>query len=173
MVPFNISPESVLHLKELVKRSPEAKPEYGVRLYISGLCGFGPEWSLTLDVYDPALDECCEFDDLKVIVERDLLNAVGGLDVQYEAMDDGEGGGFLITALAPESQALYGGGCGGCGGCGGGCQSGGCGGGCHDGGCGGGCHSGGCGGGCHDGGCNGNCDECGGDCDCCDGCQEE
>ena len=160
MVPFNISPESVKQLKKLVERSPEAKAEHGVRLYISGLCGFGPEWSLTLDTYDAALDECCEFDGLKVIVERDLLQAVGGLDVQYENMadanDDEDAGGFLITALAPEIQALYSGG-----GCGGGCHSGGCGG-CHSGGCGG-CHSGGCGdcGSCGDCGDCGDCGSCG------------
>ena len=141
MVPFTISEESVQHLKELLAREAHARPDQGIRIYISGLSGFGPEWSLTLDTYVQEIDECCEFDELKVIVERELLEAVGGLDVQYESMADG--GGFLITALAPEVQALYGGGChGGCGGCHGGC------------------------GGCH-GDCDGNCDNCEGNCGCC------
>ncbi len=137
MVPFKISDECVRQLKRLMERTPEARPEHGIRVYISGLANGGPEWSLTLDTYCPETDECCQFDDLKVIIERDLLEAVGGLDVQYESFDDDdEAGGFLITALDPEIQALYGG-------CGGNCSS--CHGGCH------GCH-GGCG---HE-----HCDDC-------------
>ena len=116
MVPFTISEESVIHLKELLAREANVRPGQGIRIYISGLSGYGPEWSLTLDDYSQDTDECCEFDELKVIVERDLLNSVGGLDVQYEAME--EGGGFLITALDPELRELFGGG-----GCGCGCGS--------------------------------------------------
>ena len=122
MVPFRISEESVEHLKDLLSREKNARPGQGIRIYISGLSSYGPEWSLTLDDYAQETDECCEFDALKVIVERALLEAVGGLDVQYEAME--EGGGFLITALDPELKDIFGGGCG-CGGCHGGCA------GCH------------------------------------------
>ena len=150
MAPLRISELSVLKLRELIAREPNRLPSQGIRLYISGLSAYGPEWSLMLDNYAQEVDECCEFDDLKVIVERELLEAVGGLDVQYEAMADDDGG-FLITALDPAVQALYGGGCGG--GCHGGC--GGCGGGCH-----GGC--GGCGGDC-----SGDCGDCNGDCESC------
>ena len=127
MVPFQISEESVAQLKALMARTPEARPEHGIRIYISGICNGGPEWSLTLDAFDPEFDECCEFDGLKVLVERSLLESVGGLDVQYEAYGE-DAGGFLITALDPEVQALYnrgsaccGGGCGGCHGCHGHC----------------------------------------------------
>lgn len=141
MTPFIISDESVLQLRKLLDRTPNVKPDQGIRIYISGLCNGGPEWSLTLDTFQPEFDECCEFDGLKVIVERELLNAVGGLNVQYEAID--EDGGFLITALDPEVQALYGGGCSG------NCSS------CH------GCHS--CHGGCHDH-CSGDCSNCSEDC---------
>lgn len=140
MVPFKISDESVRQLKALISRTPEARPEHGIRIYISGLSNGGPEWSLTLDTYSPDADECCDFDGLKVMIERDVLEAVGGIDVQYESFDeDDEAGGFLITALDPEVQALYGGGCSGnCGSCHGGCH------GCH-----GSCHS-----------CDGECDDC-------------
>ena len=131
---LNISPESVIHLRELIKNTENVSPDHAIRLYISGFGHFGPEWSLSLDVYEPELDECCDFDGMRVIIERELLQAVGGIDVQYES--EGDGGGFLITARDPEFQALYFGGCGGCGGCG-------CGGGCGEcGGCGG---CGGCG----------------------------
>ena len=112
---LHISPESIIQLKELWNRS-ETRSDMAIRLYISGFSLSGPEWGLSLDTYSPDLDECCDFDEFRVIVERDLLHAVGGLDVQYES--DGEGGGFLITAGDPEVQALYGCGCG-CGGCGG------------------------------------------------------
>ena len=135
MAPFRISELSVAKLHDLLARTPDRLPTQGIRLYISGMSTFGPEWSLMLDNYSQELDECCEFDGLKVIVERELLEAVGGLDVQYEALAD-EAGGFLITALDPAVQALYGGGCGG------GCSS---------------CH-GGCGG-CH-GSCSGDCGNC-------------
>lgn len=145
MAPFRISELSVTKLHELLARTPDRLPTQGIRLYISGMSTFGPEWSLMLDNYSQELDECCEFDGLKVIVERELLEAVGGLDVQYEALADEEGG-FLITALDPAVQALYGG-------CGGGCSS--CHGGC--GGCHGGC-SGDCGN-CHDSGCHCHPDE--------------
>ena len=147
MAPFRISEESVIKLKELLKRSPNRLPTQGIRLYISGLSAYGPEWSLMLDNYSQEVDECCEFDDLKIIVERELLEAVGGLDVQYEPMAD-EDGGFLITALDSAVQGLYsGGGCGGCGGCHGGCGD------CHD--------CGDCDGDCHGGcGCHGGCSEC-------------
>ena len=148
MVPFLISDESVAQLRVLMARTPEARPEHGVRIYISGICNGGPEWSLTLDAFDPEFDECCEFDGLKVIVERSLLESVGGLDVQYENYgDDEDAGGFLITALDPEVQALYnrGASCG-CGGCSG----------CH------GCHG-------HCGDCE-DCGDCDGDCDSCGNC---
>lgn len=154
MVPFKISEESVKQLREVVARSPQASAEYAVRIYISGLSNNGPEWGLTLDQYAPEVDECCDFDGFRVIVERELLEAVGGLEVEYELFDD-ENGGFIITPLDPEVQSLYsscgGGCCGGCGGCSG------CGG-CHDdddeNGCDCGCHDddendgGCCGGGC-------------------------
>ena len=163
MVPFQLSPESIRQLQRLLARTPEARPEHGIRIYISGICNGGPEWSLTLDAFDPEFDECCEFDGLKVIVERSLLESVGGLDVQYECYDDDdEAGGFLITALDPEVQNLYnrpancGGHCAGCAGCGG----------CH-GHCGCGCDD--CDGDCDD--CDGDCDHCDGDCDHCDGCE--
>ena len=134
-------------MKILLARTPETRPEHGIRIYISGLCGAGPEWNLTLDTFSPDCDECCEFDGLKVMIEREILEAVGGINVEYESFDDDEDcGGFLITCLDPEVQALCdsgcGGGCGGCGGCGGGCHS-----------CGGGCH------GCHDGCCHDSCDD--------------
>ena len=128
---LNISPESVIQLRELWSRT-ENRSDYAIRLYISGFGCEGLEWGLTLDSYDPALDECCDFDDFRVIVERELLHAVGGVDVQYESY--GEGGGFLITARDSDVQSLYGGcgggcGCGGhCGSCGGHCES--CGGHC-------------------------------------------
>ena len=134
---LNISPESILQLRQLWQRS-ETRSDLAIRLYISGFSLSGPEWSLTLDTYAPDLDECCDFDDFRVIVERDLLHAVGGLDVQYES--DGEGGGFLITVRDPEVQALCG--------CGGGC------GGCHGCDCSGGCH------GCDCADCSGHCEDC-------------
>ena len=134
---LNISPESVIQLRELLSRTEALKPKQGIRLYISGLSMYGPEWSLSIDNYDAELDECCDFDGMLVFIERELLSAVGGLDVQYEATE--EGGGFLITARDPDVQSLYGGGCGcGCGGCHGNCEEcGSCGdcGDCH------GCHS--------------------------------
>ena len=127
---LNISPESVIHLRELLNSTENVNPDHAIRLYISGFGHFGPEWSLSLDVYEPELDECCDFDGMRVIIERELLQAVGGIDVQYES--EGEGGGFLITARDPEFQALYfGGGCG-CGGCGGCGDCGSCGGCGHD-----------------------------------------
>ena len=110
---LNISPEAVLNLRILWAR--ENKPaNSGIRLYISGFGFDGPEWSLAVDTYVPDLDECCDFGDFRVLVERELLKAVGGLDVQFEA--DGDGGGFLVTAGDPDVQALSGcgGGCDGC-----------------------------------------------------------
>ena len=117
---LNISAESVIHLRELLERMENVRPNQAIRLYISGFGHFGPEWSFSMDEYEPELDECCDFGNMRVIIERELLEAVGGIDVQYEAY--GDGGGFLITARDPEFQALYfnsGCGCGGCGGCGG------------------------------------------------------
>ncbi len=136
MVPFNISEESVRQMKLIMERTPEKRPEHGIRIYISGLCGAGPEWNLTLDTFSPDCDECCEFDGLRVMIERDILESVGGISVEYESFDDDEDcGGFLITCLDPQVQALYDtGGCGAC--CGGKCH--GCHGGCH------GCHDGCC-----------------------------
>lgn len=123
MVPFIISEESVNQLKRLMARTPEARPGQGIRIYMSGLCHGGPEWSLTLDHFEADADECCEFDGLKVMIERALLEAVGGLQVEFEGYDEDGAGGFLITSLDPEVQALYG-----CGGCAGGCSA--CAGGC-------------------------------------------
>ncbi len=123
MAPILISDPTVQQLRAILARSPEARPEHAIRLYISGLSESGPEWSLSLDTYSPDADECCDFDGLRVIIERGLLEAVGGIRVEYEAMpaDDGsDDGGFLIEGLDPDFQALYrpcGGGCGGCGGC--------------------------------------------------------
>lgn len=136
---LNISAESVIQLRELWLRS-ENRENYAIRLYISGFSYEGLEWGLTLDSYDPESDECCDFEDFRVIVERELLHAVGGLDVQYE--NYGEGGGFLITAKDSDIQSLYGG----CSGCGG--------------------HCGSCGG--HCGSCGGHCESCGEHCESCD-----
>ena len=121
MTPLIISDESIRQFRALIDRTPNVPAGHGIRIYISGLGSGGPEWSLTTDAFDPALDECCEFDGLKIIVDRELLEAVGGLDVQFENVD--EDGGFLITPLAPEVQALYdhGGCCGDCSHCRGGC----------------------------------------------------
>lgn len=127
MVPFRISDESVVQLRKILKLTSEARPEHAIRIYISGLSQVGPEWNLSLDTYSPETDECCEFDDLRVIVERELLEAVGGLEVGYESFDDDEAGGFVITPLDPNVMNLYSDSCGCCGGCGG------CGGCCHHG----------------------------------------
>ena len=143
MVPFRVSDDSVKQFKALIERTPQAKPQSCVRIFISGLSHCGPEWGLTLDEFSPEIDECCEIDGLRVIVERGLLEAVGGIEVEFES-DGEEDGGFVITPLDPDVQSFAAGcgcGCGGCGGCGGGCHS--------EGGCAG-CHSegscGGCGG---------------------------
>ena len=99
MTPLIISDESIRQFRALIDRTPNVPAGHGIRIYISGLGSGGPEWSLTTDAFDPALDECCEFDGLKIIVDRELLEAVGGLDVQFENVD--EDGAFLITPLAP------------------------------------------------------------------------
>ncbi len=138
MVPFRVSNDSVKQFKALIQRTPQAKPQSCVRIFISGLSHCGPEWGLTLDEFSPEIDECCEIDGLRVIVERGLLEAVGGIEVEYESdgedADGEDAGGFVITPLDPDVQSFAAGcgcGCGGCGGCGGGCPSeGGCGGGC-------------------------------------------
>lgn len=132
MAPFRISDDSVTQLKALIARTPNAKPEHAVRIFISGLSHCGPEWGLTLDAFSPEIDECCDMDGLKVIIERDLLEAVGGIEITYENdEEDEEAGGFVITPLDPDVQSFCscGGGCGGCGGCGGSCggSCGGCG----------------------------------------------
>ena len=109
MAPILISEPTVQQLRAILARSPEARPEHAIRLYISGLSESGPEWSLSLDTYSPDADECCDFDGLRVIIERGLLEAVGGIRVEYEAMpaDDGsDDGGFLIEGLDPDFQAL-------------------------------------------------------------------
>lgn len=104
MLPFQISDEAVRQMKALLERTPNVAPNSSIRLIISGLsvCS-GPDWGLTLDEYSPEIDECCDFDGLRVIVERELLEAVGGLSVEYETDDDDpDAGGFLITPLDPE-----------------------------------------------------------------------
>ena len=91
------------------------------------------------------------FDMRKIMQSAGWVKAMELEGENSENLHDDDDGGFLITALDPAVQALYGGGCGG--GCHGGC--GGCGGGCH-----GGC--GGCGGDC-----SGDCGDCNGDCESC------
>ena len=134
MKEFRISPEAVKQLRFLRDASIEAKPEHAVRVFMSmGFCG-GPQWGFSLDTYRPDTDECCDFDDMKIVIERDLLEAMGGIDVSLLAEDE-ESDSFLVSPLDPDVNAFFEQqqqGCGGCHGCGGGCHGcGGCGG-CHD-----------------------------------------
>ncbi len=171
MKEFRISDEAVARLRTLKAASVEARPDHAVRIYMDlAFCG-GPQWGFMLAMYDENVDECCDFDGFKIIIDRDLLEGMGGIDVQL--VDDDEfGDSFLVTPLDPNVQAFFEaskqsgcgchGGCGGCGGCHGGC---GCGGDDE-------CGCGGCGG-CH-GGCGCDCDDeddC--DCGCCHGHHED
>lgn len=156
MVPFIIKDEAVEQIRTIYDRMEKKKPNASVRLIITILSiAYGPEWAFTLDEYSPEIDECCDFDGLRVIIERSLLEATGGLTIEYEAdKDDPESGNFVIIPAdhdVDEFISKYGyyftqipwdfsrcgssGGCGGCGSCGG------------------------CGG-CGDGECDGNCDCC-------------
>ena len=162
MKEFRISDEAVRQLRVLRDASVEARPEHAVRVFMNmGFCG-GAQWGFSLDTYSEEDDECCDFDGLRIIVARDLLEAMGGLDISLMEDDDEESDSFLVLPLDPEVNAFLGQTRGGCGGChGGGC------GGCH-GGCG--CHAHGeasdacCG---YD--CDGECGHCDGECGHCDG----
>lgn len=135
MKEFRISEEAVAALRALKEASPEAKPDHAIRVYMMmGFCG-GPQWGFMLGEYDENTDECCEFDGLKFIVESDLLEAMGGLDISIVPSDEDGEDCFMVIPLDPDAQAFFeqqSHGCGGCGGCHGGC--GGCHGGCscHD-----------------------------------------
>ncbi len=137
MKDFHISDDAVAALRALKAASPEAKPEHAIRVYMMmGFCG-GPQWGFMLDDYHEDTDACCDFDGLRFIVENDLLDAMGGLDISTAPAEDGADC-FLVTPIDPDVQAFFeqqGHGC--------------------DGHC----------GSCH-GGCGGHCHECHGDCDC-------
>jgi len=126
MKPFNISSEAVDQLRILRQEAEAAQPEEAVRLYIAGFGYSGLDWGIALDAFDVDKDAVCEYGDFRVIIEAELLEAVGGIDISYENSAEGDGG-FLIAPLAPEFEKIFAlGGCGGCGGCEGDC--GGCGG---------------------------------------------
>ena len=130
MKDFRISDEAVRQLRLLRDASVEAKPEHAVRVFMTmGFCG-GPQWGFSLDMYHEASDECCDFDGMKIIIERDLLEAMGGIDVSLLAEDE-EGDSFLVSPLDPDVKAFFEQERQSCGGCGGGHCCG-CHGGCHD-----------------------------------------
>ena len=128
MKEFRISDSAVARLRSLKASSAEARPYHAVRVYMDmHFCG-GPQWGFMLANYDEKFDECCDFDGFKIIVDRDLLEAMGGLDVSL-IEEDAFGDSFLVTPLDPNVQAFFEaskhtGDCsGGCGSCGGGCGS--------------------------------------------------
>ena len=129
MKEFRISDSAVARLRSLKASSAEARPYHAVRVYMDmHFCG-GPQWGFMLANYDEKFDECCDFDGFKIIVDRDLLEAMGGLDVSL-IEEDAFGDSFLVTPLDPNVQAFFEAskhtGCdcsGGCGSCGGGCGS--------------------------------------------------
>lgn len=124
MVDFKFSDTAIVELRKLVEATPTMSDDQAIRLYISGFDFSGPEWGFALDILSEERDSCLEFDGIKVVIDNELLEAVGGIDVSYA--EDEEGGGFLIVPLAPDFNAMFsgGGGCSGhdCGSCGGGCS---------------------------------------------------
>ena len=99
MVPFIIKDEAVEQIRTIYDRMEKKKPNASVRLIITILSiAYGPEWAFTLDEYSPEIDECCDFDGLRVIIERSLLEATGGLTIEYEADKDDPESGIWIPS---------------------------------------------------------------------------
>lgn len=117
---FKFSDTAVTELKKLVAATPQMDDNQAIRLYISGFDFSGPEWGFALDTHEEERDTCLAFDELKVVIDGELLEAVGGIDVSYD--EDVEGGGFLIVPLAPDFENMFSsgtsaGGCSSCSGC--------------------------------------------------------
>lgn len=107
---FEISDEALAMMRRIISEEASSGAEVStVRLYVNGMGVSGLTWGL-------CFDDCVEgdvsrdFGDFTVLVEGGLLDALGGIKVEYE--DNIWGGGFNV--IPQDSSVDFGGGCDGC-----------------------------------------------------------
>jgi iron-sulfur cluster assembly accessory protein len=79
----------------------EGKDGWGLRIYSAGQSCCGPSYGLDIEETPQAQDEILEKDGLKVFVDRQSLDALTGMQLDYYEDDEREG--FILTGGAAPS----------------------------------------------------------------------
>lgn len=88
----------------------EGKEGWGLRIYTAGESCCGPSYGLDIEETPASEDEVIEKDGLKVFLDRQSLEALSGMQLDY--YEDAERAGFILTGGAAPS---CGSGCSSCG----------------------------------------------------------
>lgn len=92
----------------------EGKAEWGIKIFVAGESCCGPAYGLNLQEKQMPEDDIIEKNGLKVFVNKQLLQSLSGLELDYYADEEKEG--FIFTGSTPScSTGSCGTGCDSCG----------------------------------------------------------
>ena len=102
--------------KALAILTGEGKGDWGLKIYVAGQSCCGPAYGINVQQEKLPNDQIIEKNGLKVFVDKDLMNGLTGMELDYYRDDEREG--FIFTGGNPS--------CGPDAGSGSGCSSSGC-----------------------------------------------
>jgi iron-sulfur cluster assembly accessory protein len=96
---LTITDTAVEKVKEVL--NAEGKPHWGLRVFISGSGCCGPAYGMDIEEKPTEEDEVIEKNGLKVFVDKDTLERLSGMEIDF--VDDGQNQGFIIRSSQPPS----------------------------------------------------------------------
>jgi iron-sulfur cluster assembly accessory protein len=99
--------------------SIEGKDKWGIKIYVAGQGCCGPSYGLNLQEEEMPNDEVVEKNGLKVFIDKQISEALSGMQLDYYAGNDGEGfifsGGVSSCSTGGSSCGTGSSGCDSCG----------------------------------------------------------